>query len=285
MGPAQSLFQAPLLILCWVGLVVLPAALFSTRQLHPRGAWLAVALVWGGVGGFQLALSLSDRGQFLGLGALVLGMALLVGLQRVVWRPRAEGLRELRRVAVLALPGFSLAVAAMSGTEEALGWSELSALRRTFESGLAQLPLLVSPRVALVVTYFGLWCLAAWSLPERWRIAPEELPESSAALAPGAPNPVPSDRPKSRAGTPDSKTCQEGPRAAFALGAPNPVPSAPESKSRAGTPDSKTCQEGPRAAFAPGAPNPVSQSNESSVRAPSPELRGSGGAQHPPAKE
>lgn len=176
MGPTQSLLQAPLLILCWVGLIVLPSALFSTRTSRPQEAWLAVALLWGGVGALQVGLSLSNSGQFIGLGALVLGLALLVGLQKVFWRQRAEGLGELRRVAALALPGFFLAVAAMAGTEEALGWSELRGLRRTFQEGLRSLPLLVSPRVALVVTYFGLWLLAAWALPERWRLAPEEPP-------------------------------------------------------------------------------------------------------------
>lgn len=176
MGPAQSLFQAPLLILCWIGLVVLPLALARTRQGGPE-TWLGVTTLWGGVGALQLVVSLSDRGQFAGLGALVLGLALLVGLHRVLWRPRQAGLAELRRVATLAPASFLLAMALAAGTEEALGWSELDGLRRTFEEGLTQLPLLVSPRVALVVTYFGLWCLASWALPERWRI--EEEPDST----------------------------------------------------------------------------------------------------------
>lgn len=184
MGPAQSLFQAPLHILSWVGLIVLPIALARSRHHRLKETWLGVVILWGGVGAFQVALALSEPGQSLGLGSLVLGLALLVGLHRSLWRPRQAGVGELRRVAILLLPGACLAVAATSFTKAALGWSELDSLRRTFESTLAQLPLVVPDRVALTVTYFGLWCLASWGLPERWRVSepPRELSSEESSL-------------------------------------------------------------------------------------------------------
>ena len=232
MGPAQSLFQAPLLILSWIGLVVLPFALARTRQ-GGHETWLGVTTLWGGVGALQLLISLSDRGQFAGVGALVLGLALLVGLHRVLWRPRQVGLEELRRVATLAPASFFLAAAAAAGTEEALGWSELGGLRRTFELGLTQLPLLVSPRVALIVTYFGVWCLATWALPEPWRIAREELEsEPPAALV-----------------SESAKTSLE--------------------EESARSPASEACREGPPSPFASGSPNRVSESNEEGAQGPS----------------
>lgn len=186
MGPAQSLFQAPLQILSWVGLIVLPIALVRSRHHRLKETWLGVVILWGGVGVLQLTLALSEPGRPLGLGTLVLGLALLVGLHRSLWRPRQAGLGELRRVAILLLPGACLAVAAMSLTKAALGWSELDSLRRTFESTLAQLPLVVSDRVALVVTYSGLWCLAAWGFPERWRVSEPPLELSSEESSPEA---------------------------------------------------------------------------------------------------
>lgn len=157
-------------MLCALGVLVLSALLLRGRGQPLRESRHGVVLLWAGIGGAQILLTLWGVSQSLehhSIGLLVVGLALLVGFERVLWRPRGEARAELGRVALLVIPGVFVASAAAAGTRRALAWSELRSLLRMAESGLGSLPLVVSPAVAYTLTYLGLWCLLALLLPGR----------------------------------------------------------------------------------------------------------------------